>query len=477
MNSSHQSPFPLYQTLPLPELSPFEIYRRLVIPGTNSFLLESGKGDSEIGRYSFIGTNPYLTFKCKDSTIEIIEPSGTRVLHGDPLTELRKIFSRVGYPNAKSLPPFFGGAAGYFSYDFVRSLENLPRASADSLQVPDAHLIFVDLIIAIDHLKKQLHVIFAPPKDLTTSKPLSLLYSNWNQKLADIKIRLQTTAPPLKALPTTQPRFTSTHSKNEYIRQVEKCQEYITSGDIYQANLSQQFIADLNNYDSHALYQRLREINPAPFAAFIEFDDITIASVSPERLVRLQNRIAETRPLAGTRQRGKTHIADQQLNKELLTNAKERAEHVMLVDLERNDLGRVCSYGTVQTSEFMSIEQCSHVKHIVSTIQGQLSPSRDAFDLLQAMFPGGTITGAPKIRCMEILDELESTTRGAYTGSVGYLSLAGDLDLNILIRSLIIKDNRGYIRVGAGIVADSIPEREYEETLLKAEALFAAIRT
>ncbi len=468
--------FPLYQTRPLPNLNPFEIYCRLATPGVDSFLLESGKGAPDIARYSFIGTDPYLSFKCKGSTIEITGPSGTQVSHGNPLSELRSIFSRIGYPNLKSLPPFFGGAVGYFSYDFVHHFENLPRSAADDLQLPDMHLIFVDSVVAIDHVEQQMHVIFAPPKDRCATESSDTLCAEWNGKLADIDTRLNTPPPPMKDIPETPPTLTSTLSKETYMQRVRKCQEYIAAGDIYQANLSQRFVADLAGYEPRTLYQRLREVDPSPFGAFIEFDEVTIASVSPERLVRLHNGVAETRPLAGTRQRGKTTEDDARLTDELLTDPKERAEHVMLVDLERNDLGRVCTYGSVQTNEFMAVEQCSHVNHIVSTVQGRLAESRDAFDLIQAMFPGGTITGAPKIRCMEILDELEPTTRGPYTGSLGYLSLSGDLDLNILIRSVIVKGTRGYIQVGAGIVADSIPEREYEETLLKAEAMFTAMR-
>ncbi|HIA14572.1 MAG TPA: anthranilate synthase component I family protein [Nitrospirales bacterium] len=468
--------FPLHHTRPLPGLNPFEIYRRLATPGAESFLLESGKGTPDIARYSFIGTDPYLSFTCKGSTIEIAGPSGTHVSHGDPWLELRSIFSRIGYPNRTPLPPFFGGAVGYFSYDFVHHFEDLPRVAADDLQLPDMHLIFVDSVVAIDHVEQQLHLIFAPPKDRCTMESYDSLCAEWNGKLADLDNRLNTPPPPMKDVPETPPTLTSTLSKETYMQRVRQCQEYIAAGDIYQANLSQRFVADLAGYEPQTLYQRLREVNPSPFGAFIEFDEVTIASVSPERLVRLQDRVAETRPLAGTRQRGKTTDDDSRLTDELLADPKEQAEHVMLVDLERNDIGRVCRYGTVQTNEFMAVEQCSHVNHIVSTVQGELAESRDAFDLIQAMFPGGTITGAPKIRCMEILDELEPTTRGPYTGSLGYLSLSGDLDLNILIRSVIVKGTSGYIQVGAGIVADSIPEREYEETLLKAEALFAAMR-
>ncbi len=467
---------PFHHTRPLPDLNPFDIYRRLVTPSAQSFLLESGKGTPDIARYSFIGTDPYLSFTCKGSTIEIAHPSGTRVLHGDPWSELRSIFSRIGYPNRTSLPPFFGGAVGYFSYDFVHQFEDLPRVAADDLQLPDMHLIFVDTVIAIDHVAQQLHLIFAPPNDRCVTESPDTLQAEWDEKLINFVTRLNTPSPPLNDIPEAPPTFTSTLSKEAYMQRVRQCQKYIAAGDIYQANLSQRFVADLAKYDPQTLYHRLRNVNPSPFGAFIEFDEVTIASVSPERLVRLHSRVAETRPLAGTRPRGATTDDDVRLTDELLANPKERAEHVMLVDLERNDLGRVCRYGSVQTNDFMSIEQCSHVNHIVSTVRGELAMQHDSFDLIQAMFPGGTITGAPKIRCMEILDELEPTTRGPYTGSLGYLSLSGDLDLNILIRSVIIKGNRGYIQVGAGIVADSVPEREYQETLLKAEALFASTR-
>ena len=475
--NSLPAPVPFHHTRPLPDLNPFELYCHLATPGAQSFLLESGKGAPDIARYSFIGTDPYLSFKCKSSAIEVAGPSGTRVLHGDPWSELRSIFSHISYPNRTALPPFFGGAVGYFSYDFVHHFEDLPRVPTDDLELPDIHLVFVDTVIAIDHVTQQLHLIFAPPKDRCATESPDTLHVEWEGKLADFSTKLNTPPPPLNDVPDIPPTFTSTLSKEAYVQRVTQCQEYIAAGDIYQANLSQRFVADLAGYDPRSLYQRLREVNPSPFGAFIEFDEVTIASVSPERLVRLHDGVAETRPLAGTRPRGATTDDDSRLTDDLLANPKERAEHVMLVDLERNDLGRVCTYGSVQTNEFMGVEQCSHVNHIVSTVRGELAESRDAFDLIQAMFPGGTITGAPKIRCMEILDELEPTARGPYTGSLGYLSLSGDLDLNILIRSVIVKGYHGYIQVGAGIVADSIPEREYEETLLKAEALFAAMRS
>jgi anthranilate/para-aminobenzoate synthase component I len=256
---------------------------------------------------------------------------------------------------------------------------------------------------------------------------------------------------------------------------VRQCKEYIMAGDIYQANLSQRLSAAISTLDPLRLYAILREINPSPFAAFLDFGDVQMVGSSPERLVSLREGVAETRPIAGTRKRGTSNEEMQELSAELLMNEKERAEHIMLLDLERNDLGRVCDYGTVDINELMVVEEYSHVIHIVSNIRGSMSKGKDCFDLVRAMFPGGTITGVPKVRCMEIIDELEPVARGPYTGSLGYISNAGDMDLNIIIRTLVIKDGMAHIQVGAGIVADSDPTREYFETLQKAEALRKAL--
>ena len=274
----------------------------------------------------------------------------------------------------------------------------------------------------------------------------------------------------------TLPRITAGQTQEEYAGRVRRCLDYIGAGDIYQANLSHRFELELGGRAPRSIYRRLRDINPSPFAALLEFPDVTLVGCSPERLVRLQGSDVDTRPIAGTRPRGVTAEEDERLAEDLLLNDKERAEHLMLVDLERNDLGRVCAFGSVHVNDFMTLERYSHVIHIVSNIRGRLATGRDAMDLIQAVFPGGTVTGVPKIRCMEILDELEPVRRGPYTGSVGYISANGDLDLNIIIRTLVIKEDRGYLHVGAGIVADSEPSREYQETLFKAEALLDAVR-
>ena len=274
--------------------------------------------------------------------------------------------------------------------------------------------------------------------------------------------------------------FIPSQSRADYKARVQRCQEFIAAGDIYQANLSHRFTLDPENAPSKPesaryaaeLYRRLRRLNPSPFAGLMQLDEVSLVSCSPERLVRLSGSQASIRPIAGTRPRGTGHEQDNHLRVELLASPKERAEHVMLVDLERNDLGKVCRYGSVRVDEFMTVEQYSHVSHLVSDVTGTLQPGRSPFDLVKAVFPGGTITGVPKLRCMEIIEELEPVRRGLYTGALGYFSWSGDLDLNILIRTLVLTKNRGYLQVGAGIVADSDPDREYDETLAKAGAFF-----
>jgi len=270
-------------------------------------------------------------------------------------------------------------------------------------------------------------------------------------------------------------KFRSNFTKSGFEKIVRRAKEYIADGDIYQANLSQRFSVDIGRQDAFGLYERLSKINPSPFACFLDFGELKIASSSPERLLKLENNVVQTRPIAGTRPKGKTALQNFTLSRELILSDKERAEHIMLVDLERNDLGRVCEYASVKVDELMLLEKYSHVMHIVSNVTGRLKPLKDRFDLLRAVFPGGTITGCPKIRCMEIIDELEPVARNIYTGSIGYLDFNGDMDLNIAIRTFVIKRNKAYVQTGAGIVADSDPEKEYYETLYKAQALFKSL--
>jgi anthranilate/para-aminobenzoate synthase component I len=346
----------------------------------------------------------------------------------------------------------------------------------------------VDAVVAFDHILEKAWVIINPgarEQEMGFRRPdpdqWGRLYDEAKDKIMVLSSKLaakeyESTVPFSEEGGTGSFSLTSNMTKDQFESMVVRCKEYIAAGDIYQANLSQRFSASLNDADTIRLYTILRNVNPSPFAAYLDFGDLQLVSSSPERLVRLRDGIADTRPIAGTRRRGKDGTEMRTLSAELLTNEKERAEHIMLLDLERNDLGRVCEYGTVRVDEMMVVEDYSHVIHIVSNVRGKLAPGRDAFDLIRAVFPGGTITGVPKIRCMEIIDELEPVARGPYTGSIGYLSNAGDMDMNIIIRTFVVKDGIAHLQVGAGIVADSVPEQEYFETLQKAEALKKALK-
>jgi anthranilate/para-aminobenzoate synthase component I len=402
------------------------------------------------------------------------------------LANLCRLFAGPRIETPPGLPHFIGGAVGYLSYDLVREYEILPSIAKDDLLLPYLQFGLYDLVVAVDHQTGLVQIIFCPPIERFLGESREQLYQEGLDRLAEWQARLDSKPPPLAALPSlNQIAFHPDQTRDAYFQRVRCCQEYIAAGDIYQANLSHRFTLEPpGTYESRVdrlpyeqeLYRRLQAINPSPFSGLVHFDEVTLISASPERLIRCHDNRAETRPIAGTRPRGVDSHDDQRLIGELLANEKERAEHLMLVDLERNDLGRVCRYGSVQVDEFMTIEQYSHVNHIVSNISGALKPNTSPLNLIQALFPGGTITGVPKIRCMEIIEELEPVRRGPYTGSFGYVGWNGDLDLNIVIRTLVWCGGKGYLQVGAGIVADSEPSREYEETLQKAQAFFSALR-
>ena len=459
---------------------PSEIFERLNL-SKNSFLLESARFHPKTGRYSFIGFDPFMVFRSKDRCIEIIRRDGnTERFEGNPILELRRIFNDLRSIRLDGLPNWTGGAVGYFGYDIRHFFENLPRIAEDDLKIPDINLLFVDTIIAFDHIKGSVKVISNAQGIEDTDKSYdeaidkierviarlregnNLVFRNFNNFVVADLGRLNLTS------------IKSNFTEEGFCKIVKRAKEYIASGDIFQANLSQRFSVPCP-LDPFILYKALRSINPSPFAAYLDLGDLQIVSSSPERLLKLEGRDVQTRPIAGTRPRGKTIEEDRRLSCELILNEKERAEHIMLVDLERNDLGRVCEYGSVLVDEFLVLEEYSHVFHIVSNVIGKMKHGMDCFDLLKAGFPGGTITGCPKVRCMEIIDELEPVTRNIYTGSIGYLGFNGDMDLNIVIRTLILTKGMGYLQVGAGIVADSDPVREYYETLYKAEALFKAL--
>ncbi len=458
-------------------------------------LLESARASGKIGRYSFVTADPYLIFRSRGETVELILPETPAGKYGrrattkrKPLLKLRELLNNYRTTGVPGLPPFTGGAVGFFSYDFVHQVEQLPRRAAVDLDIPEAYFIFVDLVIAFDHVLNSAWVIVNPgarEQELGFRRPGP---GQWARLYDEAAARLFATIARLEAMAkkgdaslfeTKQDgrdySLMSNLTQSRFESMVSRCKEYIAGGDIYQANLSQRLSADIGSADTLRLYKILRSGNPSPFAAWLDFGDLQLVSSSPERLIRLHEGVADTRPIAGTRRRGADHAETQELSVELLTNEKERAEHIMLLDLERNDLGKVCEYGSVAVDEMMVVEDYSHVIHIVSNVRGRLAPGRDAFDLVRAVFPGGTITGVPKVRCMEVIDELEPVARGPYTGSIGYFSNSGDMDLNIIIRTFVVKDGIAYVQVGAGIVADSDPEREYFETLQKAEALRKAL--
>ena len=485
-DSSHQAflhgpPQPLVVVRPQPNAGPFELYQRLAPANRPSFLLESGNGSLLTARFSFFGSEPYLTMSGRAQMYQLQEAGQSRFCTGSAFEALGRILDASTIPQLEGIPPFFGGAVGYLSYDLVRSFESLPSLAADDIALPDLHLAFYDLIAAIDHLTHQLYLMYCPPLSRFHAEPRETLYREGRDRLAELEARLMSPRPLItfQGWPH-EATLIPNQSREAYTARVRRCQDYIAAGDIYQANLSHRFTLSRGAAVSPpettayatALYGRLRTVNPSPFAGICHFPELSLVSNSPERLVRLSGAQAGTRPIAGTRPRGVGPQEDQALRAELLASPKERAEHVMLVDLERNDLGKVCRYGTVQVDEFMTVEQYSHVRHLVSDVTGTLQPGTSPLDLVRAVFPGGTITGVPKLRCMEIIEELEPVRRGLYTGALGYFCWSGDLDLNILIRSLLLTKTHGYLQVGAGIVADSDPDREYEETLAKAGAFF-----
>jgi len=471
---------PVYTELPF--IPPRQIMDR--IEGPQSFLLESIKGPEKIARYSFIGTGPFLTFKVKNRKVEISGSSKKISKSGAPLKSLKKLMSSYRlYPNGE-IPPFTGGAVGMISYDFVHYFERLPKTAEDDLKLPDADLMLVDIVIAVDHKLQKTFIISCPGAEETLSgngKLNGLWSSCYEQAVEKIKVlNNKISGGPRSG---TQKRgklkapvnIRHEMGKKYYMDIVKKAKKYIKAGDIFQANLSQRVSADIGDVTAWQVYKVLSNINPSPFAAYLNMGDYCISSSSPERLVKVNGNIVETRPIAGTRPRGKDDESDRIMRDDLLLNEKERAEHLMLIDLERNDLGKISDYSTVKVDELMITEDYSHVIHIVSNVMGKIIKGKDCFDAIRATFPGGTITGVPKVHCMEIIDELEPVTRGPYTGSIGYVGFDGAMDLNIIIRTFVIKDSIAYVQAGAGIVADSDSEKEYFETLKKAEALIKTL--
>ena len=436
----------------LPHFDPLALYLHFYPEGPG--FLESLNPLPKTGRYSIIPLRQQEHYLLQNETLFCHKQNNTTKLPGKPLTILNRILKERSVPGS-SATPFPGGFFGYFGYDLAGWIEDLPQHAERDLQIPNLELYWVDITAVYDYQTTQLTLATLDPAvTLKTFEPAI------KQSQKPLQKQL------LKIDQQPEPMI----SREKFISMAERGKEYIAAGDIYQVNLSCRFDGILKG-PSTELYRRLREINPAPFACLLKFPGIEIISSSPERLVSLQEDLAETRPIAGTRPRGYNPSEDQLLGKELLDHPKERAEHIMLLDLERNDLGKVCQAGSVEVDELMVLERYSHVTHIVSNIRGKLRKDCGPFDLLQATFPGGTITGVPKKRCMEIIDELEPVGRGSYTGSAGYISACGNMDLNILIRSFQRIGNQLTYQTGAGIVTDSIPEREWLECLHKGEAL------
>ncbi len=468
---------PVYRTLLGDLETPMSVYLKLAQTGTYSFLLESVEGGEQVGRYSFLGVNPKGVIIVKNGEVTRIY-KGRResrpLAHGeDPLAAVKSEFMRVTPVRVEGLPRFVGGAVGCLAYDAVRYFERLPDSATDELGAPDAAFMLVDTLVIFDHAKHQLTVL----ANAHNTGDTDAAYDDALNRIDTIVSALRQPLPPIAQAGTpTGEAMQSTHSQADYEAGVLKAKEYIAAGDAFQIVISQRF-SRRTSASPVAIYRALRATNPSPFMFLLRFaDDFTLVGASPEMMVRLEDGVATNRPIAGSRPRGANEAEDQALADELLADPKERAEHVMLVDLGRNDLGRVCDYGTVKVTRMMYVERYSAVMHIVSQVEGKLRAGMDAFDLLRATFPAGTLSGAPKVRAMEIIEEIEETRRGFYGGAVGYISFDGSMDTCITIRSALVQGDKVSIQAGAGIVADSVPASEYQETINKARAVANAIQ-
>ena len=467
---------PVYAEILADMDTPVSAYKKMG-GDTYSFLLESIEGGEKWARYSFIGFEPALIFRSKGTTVELIK-NGTvirRVESSYPLSILQEVMQDYRPVENPGLPRFFGGAVGYLSYDAVRFIERLPIQAADDLNFYDAVFMITETILIFDTLGNTIKIVCNAHVD--GSAPAEKVYSLAKDKIEKIITRLRKPAAAVKSESFgTEPIAVSSNMEPERFKSiVRKAKEYIAAGDTIQVVLSQRFQAKLEG-DSFNLYRAIRRINPSPYMYYLALGDLTIVGASPEVLVRVESGHIELRPIAGTRPRGKTEEEDAFFVKDLLSDPKEIAEHVMLVDLGRNDVGRVSQMGTVTVPEFLTIEKYSHVMHIVSDVRGTLQPGKSSFDVLKACFPAGTVSGAPKVRAMEIIEELEPYKRGPYAGAVGYFSFSGNMDFCIVIRTLLVKNGMVYFQAGAGIVADSQPDNEFQETVNKARALVKALQ-
>lgn len=452
--------------------------------GDYAFLLESVEGQEKIARYSFLGSDPSLVFRSKGRNIEIIHPQKKTakrfVTALDPLDEIKKIMKDFKSVTVKGLPRFYGGLVGYIGYDTVRFFEDIPDKNPDDLKLPDSVFILTDTILIFDHVNHTIKIVknvVLPFDKKLSRKKKARFYREAKGQIESIRNGLSSCLllEEEKKKKAFKAKISSNFRKQEFQSIVKKAKEYIKNGDIIQAVLSQRFKVKITK-KPFEIYRNLRSLNPSPYMYFLKLKDICLIGSSPEMLVRSEDGLVQTRPIAGTRPRGRDEEEDERLAGELINDKKERAEHLMLVDLGRNDLGRISPMGCVEVSEFMKVEKYSHVMHLVSEVRSRLDSKKyDIYDVLRATFPAGTVSGSPKIRAMEIIDELENIRRGTYAGCVGYFSFSHNMDTCITIRTILVRNGTAYIQAGAGIVADSVPEREYFESVNKAKALIEAI--
>jgi anthranilate synthase component 1 len=466
---------PVVKSVTADLLTPVSAFLAIAAKEPHAFLLESVERGEQIGRYTFLGCRPYMMVLAEGENL-IIERAGRREKRKGKALELVREMLRLHHPaTLPGLPPFTAGAVGYFAYDGVRQLENIGQLAKDDLGLPDCALMFFDRLLAFDHLRHQIHII--ANADVTLERPSKA----YERALADIAVLEKKLA--RGAVPARWPnrgrrsgklKIHAATSRARFLKSVERAKRYIVAGDIFQVVLSERldFIPEVPPFD---IYRALRALNPSPYLYFLRLGTTHILGSSPETLVRVTGRKLEYRPIAGTHPRGRDEAEDQALEQKLMHDEKERAEHVMLVDLGRNDLGRVSEYGSVKVKDLMYVERYSHVMHLVSALEGRLRGGLDALDALSACFPAGTLSGAPKVRAMQIIEELEPVRRGIYGGSVLYADFAGNLDSCIAIRTMVMKGKHAYLQAGAGIVADSDPEREFTECMNKARAVLKAV--
>ena len=462
----------------IPRLDLSQLFPKLYPDTENTFLFESGKGPKDTARYSLMGQASSKILEIKDQRARLYINDKLEKEWDHPGTALQLLNFEKNIQPVDYLPHFWGGWVGFIGYEAGAWFESLPVRESIGNDLPDLSFMEVDRFYLYDHVTNQLKFIVSPETSQHTYDDLCEEIKNtWKDLLPILqevgeKADSETPYSPSNRLPANG--LKSNLSQADYTERVEKAKKYIQEGDIYQANLAQKFDTSFTG-NPFELYENLRQVNPSPFSGYLNFENFSLVSSSPERLVKVHEHCIETRPIAGTRPRGRKIEEDEALSVELLLNPKERAEHLMLVDLERNDLGRICQTGSVCVTDFMFLEKYSHVSHIVSIITGVLNPGTTVADILQSVFPGGTITGCPKIRCMEIIAELEPVVRGPYSGSFGYIGFGPYMDLNIIIRSIVICEEIASFHVGAGIVADSSPKKEYQETLDKAAAMIQAL--